>query len=421
MTTSTATAARVPAVVYVLALTVFGLGTSEFMLAGLLPMISADLDVTIPRAGLLISGFAVGMTVGAPIMAVATLRLPRKSTLVGSASVFLLVHVAAALAPDYGILMTTRVAAAVAAGAFWAVAAVTSVKATPPGATARALGILLGGLTVANVAGVPLGTWIGQEWGWRSSFWAVAAVTAVGVIGVVTSVPGRHRDGESVVPPRLRDEVQAFRGPRLWLALATIAVFQAGVFAAFSYVAPLLTEVAGLSPTHVPVVLGLFGVGSLLGITVGGRLADRGLFANIIGSLVALVVVLAVLAWASGSTVLAVTGVGALGFAAFSIAPALNARIFVVAGDAPTLAASATTSAFNVGNTLGPWAGGLVISAGLGYVAPVWVAAGLALGALGIALAACAYDERRIPASRAGSARHVTVAAMDTAEDLCPS
>ncbi|SEE56024.1 Cmx/CmrA family chloramphenicol efflux MFS transporter [Jiangella alba] len=382
---------RVPPAVYVLGSSVFVLGTTEFMIAGLLPEIATDLDVTIPQAGLLISAFAIGMTIGAPVMAVATLRLPRKATLLAASAVFLAGHVLAALAPSYELLMVARVVSAVATGAFWAVAAVVAVRLSPADATARALAVLVGGLTLANVLGVPAGTWVGQQLGWRAAFWSVAALSVVTAAAVAALVP--RAAGASTAPPRVRDEVRVFRGRRIWLALATTAAFQAAMFAAFSYFAPLLTDVAGLDEADVPLVLALFGVGSFLGITVGGRIADRGLFLNIVGSLVALAVTMTVLALVSGSTAGAIAAVFAVGVAGFSIAPGLNARVFVVAGDAPTLASSVNTSAFNVGNTLGPWLGGAAISAGWGYVAPVWLAAGLALVALGVAVAA--WDQER--------------------------
>ncbi|RIQ13231.1 MFS transporter [Jiangella rhizosphaerae] len=382
---------RVPPAVYVLGASIFVLGTTEFMIAGLLPEIAADLDVSIPQAGLLISAFAIGMTVGAPVMAVATLRLPRKATLLAASAVFLAGHVLGAMAPSYEVLMVARVVSAVATGAFWAVAAVVTVRISPAGATARALAVLVGGLTLSNVLGVPAGTWVGQQLGWRAAFWAVAALSVATAAAVTVMVP--RAAGASTAPPRVRDEVRVFRGRRIWLALATTATFQAAMFAAFSYFAPLLTDVAGLDEADVPLVLALFGLGSFVGITVGGRIADRGLFLNIVGSLVALATTMTVLALVSGSTAGAVAAVFAVGVAGFSIAPGLNARVFVVAGDAPTLASSVNTSAFNVGNTLGPWIGGAAISAGWGFVAPVWLAAGLALVALGIAVTA--WDQER--------------------------
>lgn len=386
---------QIPLAVYALGASIFVLGTTEFMIAGLLQIIADDLEVTIPDAGLLISAFAIGMAVGAPVMAVATLRLPRKATLLGAAAVFVVGHVVAALAPSYEVLMAARVLTAVATGSYWAVAAVVAIRLVPKGATARAMAVLVGGLTLANVAGVPAGTWVGQQFGWRAAFWVVAGVTVLTTCVVMAAVPRHGIAGGA--RPRIRAELEAFRGPRIWLALATTATFQAAMFAAFSYFAPLLTDVAGLSEQHVPLVLALFGVGSLVGITIGGKVADRGLFLSIFASLAALSIAMTVLALASGSVLGAVLAVAGVGVTGFSIAPALNARIFVVAGDAPTLASSVNTSAFNVGNTVGPWLGGLVISAGWGFVAPAWLGAALAVTALAIAVTAWRYERRAVP------------------------
>ncbi len=381
------TETRLPLATYVLALTVFCLGTSEFVLAGLLPQLADDLEATIPSAGLLISGFAVGMLVGAPVMALLTLRLPRKLTLVGAATVFALMHLGGVLTDDFALLMTTRVLAAVACATFWAVAAVTIVTITPKEATARGLGVLVGGLTLANIIGVPLGTWIGQAQGWRAAFLAIAVTTVLATVATLRWVPETSDRTTSAPPMRelLRTEVGALANRRLWLALGTTATFQASVFATFSYLAPLLTDVSGLDAGAVPAILLLFGIGSFVGITTGSRYADRNLLGNVVISLLVTLVALGALrAVAPAGPVVAVT-VFAFGAAAFSIASALNARVFVHAGAAPTLASAVNVSAFNVGNAAGPWLGGLAIGAGLGYLSPIWVSAGLVLLALGLA------------------------------------
>ena len=327
-------------------------------------------------------------------MAIATLRLPRKATLLAAAALFAVGHVAAALASSYAVLMTARVVTAVATGAFWAVAAVITTRLAP-GATARALAILVGGLTLSNVLGVPAGAWLGHVLSWRAPFWALAGLTVLTSVGVALLVPDPRPAGEAASP--IRSELRVFRGPRIWLSLAITATFQTAMFAAFSYFAPLLTDVAGVAPAHVPVALALFGLGSLIGIWLGARVADRGLFVSIYASLVAVALAMTVLALASGSAAGAIAAIGAVGVAGFSIAPALNARVFVVAGDAPTLASSVNTSAFNVGNTVGPWLGGTAIAAGWGYTAPVWLAVALAVAALGVADVAHAYERTHAP------------------------
>lgn len=409
MTTSTPARVRVPAQVYLLAAVIFCLGTSEFMIAGILEPISADLQVSIPQAGLLITGFAVGMIVGAPAMALLTLKLPRRATMIITIIAFSALHILAALSPSYSILMVTRVMAAIACGGFWAVAAVHTTRIAPAEVHGRALASLVGGLTVANLVGVPLGTWVGTQYGWRATFWAVALVTALAAVLIALTVrnpsdrsPSDEETGSSQhLPTLLKAELVAFKGPRIWLALATTALFQASVFAAFSYFSPLLTQVAGISHDLVPGVLAAFGVGAFIGVVVGGRFADRNIFGNIIGSLVALVLSLFALWLVADTGWAAIIMIVLVGASGFSIAGALNARVFQIATQAPTLAASVNTSAFNVGNAIGPALGAAVIALGWGFKAPVVVAILLALASLVLVAVA-------IRVERAWSARNCT-------------
>jgi len=383
---STSTTTRLPASVYVIALTIFCLGTSEFMIAGLLPDLAADLDVSIPSAGSLISAFAVGMLVGAPVMALLTLRFPRRRTLLVACVVFAAAHLVGTFSTDYGLLLATRIVAAAACATFWAVGSVTAVSVAPAGSTAKALSVVLGGLTLANVLGVPAGTWIGERLGWQSAFAAVGVLTVLATVATALLVP-ETGGGTGAVPmrDRISAELAVFRQSRLWAALATTMTFQAAVFCAFSYFAPLLTDVAGLPSSRVPLVLLVFGVGTFVGITIGGRYADRNALLNVFVSLGAMSVSLVALAAVAGSSTLVVAAVFVFGVASFSIASAINSRVFALATQAPTLAAAVNVSAFNVGNAVGPWIGGLAISAGLGYVAPVWFALGLTALALGCA------------------------------------
>ncbi|CAL9455345.1 Inner membrane transport protein YdhP [Streptomyces sp. enrichment culture] len=379
-TTATAPAkARMPLAVYILGLSVFALGTSEFMLSGLLPPIADDMDVSIPQAGLLISAFAIGMVVGAPLLAVATLRLPRKTTLVALITTFGIGQVAGALAPSYGVLFASRVVSALACAGFWAVGAAVAIAMVQPGARARAMAVMIGGLSIANVLGVPAGAFLGEHLGWRSAFWAVGAASAVALVGVVTRIP---RIPLPERRPQLRRELTIYRDRQVWLAVVVTALAAGGVFCAFSYLAPLLTDVAGLDSGWVPTVLGLFGVGALVGTTVGGRVADAHLFGVLMSGIAASTVLLAALALFAGSPVAAVALSFLLGVSAFYTAPALNARMFNVAGAAPTLAGATTTAAFNLGNTGGPWLGGTVIDAGLGFPATAWAGAAMTLVAL---------------------------------------
>jgi DHA1 family chloramphenicol resistance protein-like MFS transporter len=382
---------HIPLVVPVLALAIFALGTSEFMIAGLLPELAADLAVSIPQAGFLISAFAIGMIVGAPLMAVLTLRLPWRVTLVGALVVFAVGHVVGAFAQDYAVMVVARVGTAVATGAFWAVAAVVTVTSVPVGARTRALSVLLAGLTVAAVAGVPLGTLVGQAFGWRSAFWAVAALALLGIVGVLATVGERPA---GMPAPRLSAEFVAFRRGRLWIALLTTAFYQTSVIATFSYIAPLLTDVTGLAPGWVPAVLFAYGAGGLAGVLIGGRLGDAHPWSTLFGALAAAGVLLAVVALFATVPVVVVGAVLLLGVVAFVAAAPLNGRVFALAGSAPTLTSATNTAAFNVGNTFGPLFGGLLIAAGLGYTAPAWLGVGLAAVAVGLGAVSWAWDRR---------------------------
>ena len=336
------------------------------MLSGLLPPLADDLHVSIPTAGLLISAFAVGMVVGAPLLAATTLRLPPRTTLVGLLAAFGLGQVVGAVAPSYPVLFASRVVSALACAGFWAVGAAVAVSMVAADRRARAMSVMISGLSVANIAGVPGGAVLGQHFGWRSAFLAVAALTAVALVGVVALVP-RTPPTAAAGQPRLRRELRLYRRPRVWLAVLTTALFAAATFCFFSYLAPLLTDVAGLGEGWVPVALTLYGLGALGGTVVGGRIADAHLFGTLYGALGAATGVLLLLAATATLPVCVVPLSALLGFTAFTAAPALNARLFHLAESAPTLAGATNTAAFNLGNTVGPWLGGVVIDAGLGY------------------------------------------------------
>ncbi|MFD3474369.1 Cmx/CmrA family chloramphenicol efflux MFS transporter [Streptomyces sp. NPDC058695] len=369
-----------PLAVYILGLAVFALGTSEFMLSGILPAIADDMDVTIPQAGLLISAFALGMVVGAPLLAVATLRLPRRTALIALISVFGLGQVAGALAPTYAVLFASRVVSALACAGFWAVGAAVAIGLVPVTQRARAMAVMIGGLSIANVLGVPAGAFLGDGLGWRAAFWAVGAASAIALVGVVTLIPRIPLPAQR---PQPRRELAIYRDRQVWLSITVTALAAGGVFCAFSYLSPLLTDVAGLDEGWVPTVLALFGVGALVGTTVGGRVADAHLFGVLLSGIAASTVFLVALALLGGFAVAAVALSFLMGFSAFYTAPALNARMFNVAGAAPTLAGATTTAAFNLGNTGGPWLGGTVIDAGLGYPATAWAGAAMTVTAIG--------------------------------------
>jgi len=381
-----------PIAVYILGLAIFAQGTSELMLAGLLPEMATDLGVSIPDAGLLISAFAVGMLVGAPVLAVVTLRWPRRTALLVFLAIFALTHAAGALTPNYEVLLATRVVGAFVYAGFWAVAAVTAVDLVPSDSRAKAMSVVAGGLTIATIVGLPAGTVIGQHFGWRAAFWAVAALSVLAMAGVQTTIPGGAPDPEST--PRLRSEIRTMANPRLWLSYATTALVTAAILVIFSYFAPLLTESTGLRSGAVPGVLALYGVGSLIGITMGGRTADATPFRTLSVGITGLVVLSAALALWAGEPVVAIATIFLLGGFGFATNPALNARVFSLAGQAPTFATAINFSSFNVGITIGPWLGGLALDAGAGYPALGWIAVALGLVALGTVVLAALLPVR---------------------------
>ncbi|MFD4995827.1 Cmx/CmrA family chloramphenicol efflux MFS transporter [Streptomyces buecherae] len=366
-----------PLPVYVLGFVIFTQGTSEFMLSGLLPGMADDLGVSIPDAGLLISAFAIGMVVGAPLLALTTLRWPRRTALVTLQAVFIAAHVVGALAPGYGLLFATRVISALVYAGCWGVALAAAVSIAPAGATGRAVATVAGGLTLATIVGVPAGTLLSQYAGWRAAFWAVAVATLVSLVCTVFAVPAGR--GTHVPAGSAHAELRGMARPHLWLSYAITAFTFGAVIVTFSYLASLLTEVSGLAEGWVPAVLALFGVGGLLGIAVGGRLAEAYPLRTLGWGLGGLVLVSGALALTARHAAVAVGLVFALGFVAWVTNPALQSRVFALAPEAPTLAGATNTAAFNVGNTLAPMLGGVVIDAGYGFTAVAWVGVALAV------------------------------------------
>lgn len=380
-----------PVAVFVLGLTVFSLGTTEFMVAGLLPELSAEFGVPVSQAGWLISVFALGVVIGAPLITAATTRIPRKSALIGLLVIFIAGEAVATLAGSFEMLMAARVVTAVAHGAFFGIGAVLASDLVEPERRARAISIMFGGLTIATIAGVPLGTFLGQHLGWRAAFGAVAILGIIDLIGVAALVPKQPTKSGGL---DLRRELSAFANTRVWLALATTMLSQAGLYTAYTYVAPLLTDVTGFAPGWVAPLLGLFGVGTFAGSLVGGGLADRSLMATLCLGLVGLAAILAAFTLTAGHRPAMVATLALFGVGAFVINPALQTRVMNLTEHAPTLASTSNISAFNLGNALGPWLGGLGISAGASLLAPSWIGALLALAALVVAMVSLAADRR---------------------------
>ncbi|MET9493273.1 Cmx/CmrA family chloramphenicol efflux MFS transporter [Streptomyces sp. NPDC006552] len=377
-----------PLALYLLALAVFAQGTSEFMLSGLGPSIAHDLGVSVPAAGSLTSAFAVGMIVGAPLTALLGARRSRRAALFGSLSVFLLAHVAAALTSSYAVLLATRVVAALANAAFLAMALATA-AALAPGATGRATAILLGGTTLACVAGVPGGALLGHLLGWRAAFWAVALVCLPALAAVARSVPA-----ESGARPGARHELRALRRPRLLTALLLGALVNGATFCTFTYLAPLATEVTGIGAGRVPVLLALFGLGAFTGVQAAGRLSDARPLPVLAGGGAALLAGWVLLALTAQSAPVALVLAFVQGALSFAVGSTLIAQALDAAAGAPTLAGGCATAALNVGAACGPWAGGAVIAGGLGYRAVPGVSAGLVGAAFAVAAAALAVTAR---------------------------
>ncbi|MFF1419901.1 Cmx/CmrA family chloramphenicol efflux MFS transporter [Streptomyces sp. NPDC058280] len=374
-----------PLALYVLGLAVFAQGTSEFMLSGLGPDIASDLSVSLPAVGALTSAFAVGMIIGAPLMAMMSLRWSRRRALLVFLVVFLLVHILGAVTSSYAVLLVTRFVGALANAGFLAVALVTATGLVEPDAKGRATSTLLGGITLACVVGVPAGALLGQLWGWRSAFWAVAVLSVPAVIAILRAVPAGAPDSSRT---SARGQLRSLREPRLLVTLLLGALVNGATFCSFTYLAPLLTSVTGLGSVWVPTMLALFGLGSFVGVTVGGRMADvRPAQLLVTGGLVLLAgwVVFAVSAGNPVATLVLVFVQGALSFA---VGSTLISQVFYVATGAPALAGGFATAAFNVGAAIGPWLGGIAIGAGLGYRSPLWVSALLVSLALATAAAA---------------------------------
>ncbi|MFI0815598.1 Cmx/CmrA family chloramphenicol efflux MFS transporter [Streptomyces sp. NPDC021098] len=384
-----------PYAIYVLGLAVFAQGTSEFMLSGLVPDIASDLSVSIPSAGALTSAFAVGMIVGAPLMAVLSMRWPQRRALLVFLTTFVVVHIVGALTTSFAVLLATRVLGALANAGFLAVGLATATAMVEPGAKGRATSSLLGGVTLACVAGVPAGAVLGQVWGWRSAFWAVALVSVPALFAIVRSVP-HQPTAPAQEAPSARGELRALRSPRLLVTLGLGMLVNAATFCTFTYLTPLVTHVSGFDESWVPVVLALFGLGSFAGVTVAGRWSDaRPMLVLVPGGLALLLgwLLLSVGADRQGVALVLVLVQGTL---SFGVGSTLITRALYAAAEAPALGGAFATAALNVGAAVGPALGGLTLGAGLGYRSPVWVSALLVALAFAVAgLARPAFASRR--------------------------
>lgn len=382
-----------PVALYALTAGAFGIGVTELIIMGLLLEVGSDLGVSISAAGLLISGYALGVVAGAPLLTALSARWPRKATLLVLMVIFALGNLACALAPDYTTLMIARVLSAFAHGTFFGVGSVVATSLVAADRRASAIAIMFTGFTVATILGVPFGTWLGQAMGWRAAFWAVTAVGLVALLIIALFVP---RDREKPAPSSLREDFRVLGRPAVLLGLLTTALGFGGVFTVFSYIAPLLTRVSGFGEAAVSPVLLVFGAGLVLGNLLGGRLADRRLLPALLGSLVALALVLGLMGWVLENQAAMIAFTFLLGAAGFATVPPLQIWVLEKAeGAGQSVAASFNIAAFNLGNALGAWLGGSVIDQGPGLTALPWAAASLPTLALAVALFALRLEKRR--------------------------
>ncbi|MFJ3104252.1 MFS transporter [Streptomyces sp. NPDC086835] len=385
-----------PLALLALAVGAFGIGTTEFVIMGLLPEVAADFGVSIPTSGLLVTGYALGVVVGAPLMTALGAKVSRKRMLMLLMGLFVVGNVLSALAPTFGMMLTGRIVASLAHGAFFGIGSVVAAGLVAPDKKAGAIAMMFTGLTVANVVGVPGGTLIGQSIGWRTTFMIVALLGVIGLAGIARLVP----DMPKPQGVRLRDEVAAFKNAQVLLAMAMTVLGFGGVFAAITYIAPMMTDVAGFADTSVTWLLVLFGVGMVGGNLLGGKYADKHLMPLLYTTLTALAVVLGLFTVTAHHKVLAAISILLIGALGFATVPPLQKRVLDQAHGAPTLASAVNIGAFNLGNALSAWLGGIVIAAGMGLTAPNWVGAVLAVAALVLAVLSAFLEGRE---SRGGS------------------
>ncbi|MEU9785986.1 MFS transporter [Streptomyces phaeochromogenes] len=398
-----------PSGLVALALGGFGIGLTEFLIAGLLPQVASSFAVSEAAAGWLISGYALSVAVGAIALTAATARLPRKAVLVGLVALFVVGNLLSALAPSYPVMLLGRIVAALCHGSFFGIGSLVARSLVAPEKKSRAVAVMFAGLTLANVLGVPFGALVGERWGWRAAFWAVTAIGVLALAGIAALVPdgaGETRSptatvtGQSDPAPAhgLRAQFRAFRSWQVWLTLTATALSYGGMFGAFSYIAYTFTEVGGFSPTDVAWLLMVYGVGLVVGNLVGGRAADRDRDRALVLALLGLAVTLAVFGLLAGSATASVVLVFLMGLFGFASVPGMITRVTDFAHGA-ALAASANVSASNIGNALGAWLGGLAITAGLGYTAPLYVGAGIVL--ISVIVMAVAARQAKSPAQHA--------------------
>ncbi|GGS49296.1 MFS transporter [Streptomyces griseoviridis] len=377
-----------PLALLALAVVAFGIGTTEFATMGLLPQIAEGVGVSVPHAGNLVSAYALGVVVGAPVLTGAGARLPHKRLLLLLSGLFVLGNLASAFASDFGLLFAARFVSGLPHGALFGVGAVVASRLVAPDRAARAVSKMFLGLTIANIVGVPAGTALGQQFGWRAAYAAVAVIGLVALAALAAFVPHQPRGRQTGI----RHELRAMGNRQVAIGLATAVVGFGGFFAVYSYLVPMLTNLTGLSDSSTTLVLALYGVGMTLGTLIAGPLTDRALRPTMYGGLALLAVALVVFYFTVHSTVPALLTITFIGVMGSLITTPIQMLLMAKAHDAPTMAAASNHSAFNLANAGGAWLGGLVISAGWGWASPALVGAALAVVGLGFAFAGGRMD-----------------------------
>jgi len=387
-----------PLAIFALTIAAYAIGTTEFVIVGLLPTVANDVNITLPLAGLIVSVYALGVTFGAPILTALTGKIERKPLLLGLMALFIIGNTVAALSPSYELLLVARVLAAFAHGVFFSVGSTIAADLVPENRRASAIAMMFMGLTVAIVTGVPLGTYIGQLFGWRATFWAVAALGVVAFLAIAALLPNNLKKAP---PASLLDQVRVLGSGRLLIVFAMTALGYGGTFVAFTFLAPILQEITGFSEQSVSLILVLYGIAIAIGNIVGGKIANHNPVKALIGLFILQAIVLVILTFTAVSPVLAIVTLAALGFLQFGNVPGLQLYVVKLAREhrpsAVDVASALNIAAFNLGIAIGAWLGGLVVESPLGLGATPWVGAILVVIALFLTLWSGALDRRAAP------------------------
>ncbi|GGN38765.1 MFS transporter [Streptomyces kronopolitis] len=380
-----------PLALLALAIGAFGIGTTEFAVMGLLPDMAAGFGISIPLAGYATTLYALGVVVGAPLMTALGTRFTRKQMLMLLMGLFIAGNLLTAVAPTFGILLAGRIVAAFTHGAFFGIGALVAADLVAPEKRATAISLMFSGLTVANVVGVPVGTLLSQHFDWRTTFYAITVLGVIGLLGIVRLIPAQRAKAASP----MGSELAVFRNPQVGLAMVMTVLGFGGVFAAVTYLASMMTEVTGFAPSSVIWLTAVFGLGMVGGNLVSGRFTDRAMMPMLYVSMTGLALSLAAFTFTAHSKTAAIVTIALIGIFGFATVPPLQKRVMDQAASAPALASAGNIAAFNFGNALAAWLGGIVISAGLGYTAPNWVGALMTAAALGVAIFASALERRQ--------------------------